>query len=158
MILRVPYAGLFWHQYVYQLFIIIIVIIIIIIIIVVVIIIIITKRYHVFVYGTFHYIDDREQVIVLPSGVLEALQLQTCDASDVVTRLQESLSLTQASLGKPGKDTKRLIRCLCVKAKVVSRVDVVKKLREITPAGTTGEMFGYSFSQYVELSGEKCLV
>ena len=152
MIIRVPYAGLFWHQYVYQLFIIIKVIIII-IIVVVVIIIIITKRYHVFVYGTLHYLDDREQVIVLPSGVLEALQLQTCDANDVVARLQESLSLTQASLGKPGKDTKRLIRCLCVKAKVVSRVDVVKKLREITPAGTTGEMFGNSFSQYVELPG-----
>ena len=101
----------------------------------------------------FYYSDDKEQVIVLPGAVLEALQLRTSDANDVVARLQESLSLTQASLKKPGKDTKRLIRCLCIKAKVGSRVDVVKKLREITPAGTTGEVFGYSSSQYVELSG-----
>ena len=102
-----------------------------------------------FIYGTFHYVDDREQVIDLPGGVLEALQLRTCDANDIVVRLQESLSLTQASLEKPGKDTQRLIRCLCMKAKAESRVDVVKNLRGITPAGTTGEMFGYSSSQYV---------
>ena len=103
--------------------------------------------------GTFHYLDDKEQLIVLPGAVLEALQLRTSDANDVVSRLQQSLLLTQASLEKPGKDTKRLIRCLCMKAKVGSRVDVVKKLREITPAGTTGEIVGYSSSQYVELSG-----
>jgi len=41
-----------------------------------------------------------------------------------------------------------------MKAKAKSRVDVVKKLREITPAGTTGEIFGYSSSSYVERSGE----
>ena len=101
----------------------------------------------------FHYLDDREQVLVLPSGVLEALQLKTCDANDVVARLQESLSLTQASLAKPGPETKCLIRSLCMKARAGSRVDVVKKLREIAPAGTTGRISGHSSSQYVERSG-----
>lgn len=111
------------------------------------------KQYHISFCGTFHYLDDREQVPVLPSKILEGLQLQTCDANNVVARLQESLSSTRASLEKPGPEIKRLIRSLCIKAKDGSRVDVVKKLREITPAGTTGEIFGYSSSQYVERSG-----
>ena len=67
--------------------------------------------------------------------------MQTCDANDVVTRLQESLSLEQASLEQPDPETKREIRYLCMKAKNANRLDVVKKLREIAPAGTTGEVF-----------------
>ncbi|KAL9967685.1 hypothetical protein ACROYT_G025970 [Oculina patagonica] len=83
---------------------------------------------------------DSEQALVLPSGVLEALQLKTCDANGVVARLQESLSLKQASLEQPDPETKRQIRCLCMKAKTANRLDVVKKLREIAPAGTTGKL------------------
>jgi len=67
--------------------------------------------------------------------------LQTCDANDVVARLQEGLSPEQASLEQPDPETKRQIRCLCMKAKHANRLDVVKKLREISPAGTTGEGF-----------------
>ena len=81
-----------------------------------------------------------EQALVLPSGVLEALQLQTCDANDVVVRLQESLFLEQESLQQPDPKTKRQIRCLCMKAKTANRLDVVKKIREIAPAGTTGKL------------------
>ena len=73
--------------------------------------------------------------------VLEALQLQTCDANDVIARLEESLSLVQASLEQPDPETKLQVRCLCKKAKDANRLDVVKKLREISPAGTTGEDF-----------------
>jgi len=73
--------------------------------------------------------------------VLEALQLETCDANNVLARLQESLSLEQVSLEQPDLETKKLIRCICLKAKTAKRLDVVEKLREITPAGTTGEAF-----------------
>jgi len=71
--------------------------------------------------------------------VLEALQLETCDANNVLARLQESLSLEQVSLEQPDPETKKLIRCICMKAKTAKRLDVVEKLREIAPAGTTGE-------------------
>ena len=94
----------------------------------------------------FYYLDDSEIALALPSGVLEALQLETCDANDVVARLQEGLSLEQASLEQPDPETKRKIRCLCVRAKNGNRLDVVKKLREIAPAGTTGEGFSYSLN------------
>ena len=90
-----------------------------------------------------------EQALVLPSGVLEAFQLRTCDANDVVSRLQESLSLKQASLQRPDLETKRQIRCLCMKAKTADRLDVVKKLREITPAGTTGKLCFSRFTSNV---------
>ncbi|KAJ7375428.1 hypothetical protein OS493_002193 [Desmophyllum pertusum] len=85
-------------------------------------------------------LGDGEQALVLSSGVLEALQLQTCDPSDVVARLQESLPKEQASLEQPHPETKRRIRCLCMKAKSTNRLDVVEKLREMTPAGTTGPL------------------
>ena len=88
----------------------------------------------------FYNLGDGEQALVLPSGVLECLQLQTCDPSDVVTRLQESLPFEKASLEQPDQETKQRIRCLCMKAKTTNRLDVVKKLREITPAGTTGTL------------------
>ena len=90
-----------------------------------------------------YYLDDNELALALPSGVLEALQLQTCDANDVVALLQESLSLERTSLEQPDPETKRQIRCLCMEAKNADRLDVVKKLREIVPAGTTGEFFSY---------------
>ncbi|KAJ7375436.1 hypothetical protein OS493_002203, partial [Desmophyllum pertusum] len=83
---------------------------------------------------------DGDQALVLLSGALDALQLQTCDPSDVVARLQESLPLEQASLEQPNQETKRRIRCLCMKAKSSNRLDVVEKLREIAPAGTTGPL------------------
>jgi len=41
-------------------------------------------------------------------------------------------------LEHPEPETKRMIRCLATKAICSSRRDVVKRLREVTPAGTTG--------------------
>ena len=72
--------------------------------------------------------------------MLEALQLKACDANNVLAHLQESLS-SQQSLEQPDTETKRLIRCICMKAKLANRRDVVERLREIAPAGTTGEAF-----------------
>ena len=54
-------------------------------------------------------------------------------------QLREQLHVKHDSLEHPDPETKRLIRCLARKAKHSDRLDVVKYLREITPAGTTGE-------------------
>ena len=63
---------------------------------------------------------------------------QLCDSREIVLQLKDSLKLDQASLEQPDLGTKRLIRCLANKAKQSDRLDVVKHLREIVPAGTTG--------------------
>ena len=49
--------------------------------------------------------------------------------------------MKQASLEQPDCETKALIRCLAKKSKDSDRRDVFQHLREITPAGTTGEFF-----------------
>ena len=78
------------------------------------------------------------QVLALPSSVEVALLSHSCDAQEVVNRLQEDLQSEKSCLEHPEPKTKRMIRCLARKAKCSSRLDVVKRLREVTPAGTTG--------------------
>ena len=56
----------------------------------------------------------------------------------MVALLPESLKLDEATLADPGPEETQLIRCLSMEAKNANRLDVVKHLREITPAGTTG--------------------
>jgi len=74
--------------------------------------------------------------IALPDEVQESLHSQSCDAREVVIQLQ----LKQASsLEELDSATKALIRGLAKKSKDSNRVDVFEHLREITPAGTTGE-------------------
>ena len=85
-------------------------------------------------------LGEGEQALVLSDGLVQALQLRTSDADHVVALLLESLSLDVASLKHPDPETKRQIRCICLKAKSTGRLDVVKRLREIAPAGTTGMM------------------
>ena len=64
---------------------------------------------------------------------------KSCDAKLVVSRLLETIQLDQAFLQQPDSDTKKLLRCLGREAIRCDRPDVVVYLREITPAGTTGE-------------------
>lgn len=71
--------------------------------------------------------------------VQESLLAKSCDPRDVVLQLREQLQVEHDSLEQPQPETKRLIRCFARKAKHSDRPDVVKYLREITPAGTTGE-------------------
>ena len=75
------------------------------------------------------------------SSVFEHLSSKSCDAKLVVSKLKETLRLDQASLEQPDSDTKKQIRCLAREASRFNRPDVVEYLREITPAGTTGECF-----------------
>jgi len=79
-----------------------------------------------------------ERVLSLPSKALQTIMSQPCDSREIVLQLKDSLQLDQASLEQPDPGTKRLIRCLANKAKQSDRLDVVKHLREIAPAGTTG--------------------
>ena len=73
---------------------------------------------------------DEEVLTLLP---------QLCDTKEVLPQLKDLLQLDEASLEQPDPETKRLMRCLANKAKRSNRLDLVRKLREITPAGTTGE-------------------
>ena len=78
------------------------------------------------------------QALALSTSVEVALLSHSCDAQEVVNRLQVDLQLEQSCLEYPTPKAKRMIRCLARKAKCSSRHDVVKRLREVTPAGTTG--------------------
>ena len=78
------------------------------------------------------------QALALSASVEVALSSHSCDAQEVVNRLQRDLQSEQSCLEHPTPKVKRMIRCLARKAKCSSRLDVVKRLREVTPAGTTG--------------------
>ena len=73
---------------------------------------------------------------------MNSIQCQASDPKDIVIQFQDALKLNTASLNNPDlePETKRLLRGLALKAKGEKRVDLVKYLREITPAGTTGEL------------------
>lgn len=86
-----------------------------------------------------YFVGNGEKAIAIPGGVLKALATGSCDSKQVVFQLTQSLQLDQSSLEQPDCQTKQLIRCLARKAKLSNRVDVIKHLREMTPAGTTGE-------------------
>ena len=71
--------------------------------------------------------------------VRKSLLSQSCDSKEIVNQFRESLKLSKASQERPDDETKKLIRCLAREANVSGELDVVKSLRKISPAGTTGE-------------------
>ena len=77
--------------------------------------------------------------IALPDEVQKSLSSPSCDAKAVVLQLKETKQLDQASLKAPDLETKTMIQCFVRKAKDSNRLDVVRYLRKITPAGTTGK-------------------
>ena len=91
------------------------------------------------------FVGIDEKVIALPSKAIETIMSQPCHSREVVLQLKDSLQLDQDSLEQPDPGTKRLIRCLANKAKQSNRLDVVKQLRDITPAGTTGEFVAVTY-------------
>ena len=76
----------------------------------------------------------------LPTAVQGTLLSSSCDATEVVIRFQKDLHLDQTSLESPKDETKIMIRCLAREAKFSNRLDVVKHLREVLPAGITGRL------------------
>ena len=61
-------------------------------------------------------------------------------------KFRESLQLEPASFDSPEPETKKMIRGFALRAKSEKRDDLVRHLREITPAGTTGEFKKMRFS------------
>ena len=97
---------------------------------------------------TFLFAENDDKLLALHSKALHSLFSQSSDPEEVVLQLKHCMQLDQASLEQPDLETKRLIRCLATKAKQSNRLDVIKQLREITPAGTTGEVVAVVFFSY----------
>ena len=81
--------------------------------------------------------------LALPDSIKTSIQSiplnSGSDVKDIVIQFQEALQLEPASLISPEPETKSVIRGLALRAKSEKRDDLVRHLREITPAGTTGE-------------------
>ena len=81
--------------------------------------------------------------LALPESIKTSIQSiplnSGSDVRDIVIQFQEVLQLEPASLASPEPETKSMIRVLALRAKSEKRDDLVRHLREITPAGTTGE-------------------
>lgn len=92
--------------------------------------------------GIVLILGNQERALAVRSSVLEHLSSKWCDPKLVLSKLKETLQLDQASLEQPDSDIKKQIRCLAREASCSNRPDVVEYLREITPAGTTGECLG----------------
>ena len=84
-------------------------------------------------------IGNEEKAVALPDMISKSLLSQSCDSKEILNQFGESLKLSQAALEEPDDETKKWIRCLARDANVSDRLDVVKSLRNISPAGTTGE-------------------
>ena len=87
-----------------------------------------------------HEEELEDNGLALPPAVQGTLLSPLCDAGDVVIRFQKDLDLDQTSLESPNDETKLMIRRLARGAKILNRLDVVKHLREVSPAGITGRI------------------
>ncbi|XP_067018974.1 uncharacterized protein [Acropora muricata] len=76
----------------------------------------------------------------LPGDVVDSLVSRTCDAGEILHQLMQKLNLDQTCLKEPTLEATRIIRCFAAKAKISNRIDVVKHLRDIAPAGTSGPL------------------
>ena len=90
----------------------------------------------------FDILGNGYESLVLPHKVSESLQLTSDPPKEVIDKLLHNLQLDDASLEDPKPETEKWIRCLTRDAKDRGRTDVVKYLREIMPAGTTGKQAG----------------
>ncbi|XP_044171704.1 LOW QUALITY PROTEIN: uncharacterized protein LOC114948667 [Acropora millepora] len=84
--------------------------------------------------------ESEEKSVTLPGNVVESLASPSSDPKEIVLQLKENLHLDPTDLERPTPETTRMIRCFAATAKDSKRIDVVKHLREITPAGTTGPL------------------
>ena len=87
----------------------------------------------------------------LPGDVVNSLVSRTYDAGEILYQLMQKLNLDQTCLKEPTPEATRIIRCFASKAKISNRIDVVKHLRDIAPAGTSGEFTWSSIQHLVEI-------
>lgn len=86
-----------------------------------------------------HFVASEKEAkeLVLSSGAIDFLH-STSNASSVVVPILNKLQLSQEALTNPLPETTRIVRSLVRIAKRENRYDVVKHLKEMTPAGTAG--------------------
>ena len=90
-----------------------------------------------------HFQGTKRKDLALPESINTSIQSiplnSASDVKDIVVQFREALQLEPASLVSPEPETRIMIRALALRAKSEKRDDLVRHLREITPAGTTGE-------------------
>ena len=94
--------------------------------------------------------------VALPRDVVESLVSRTCDPEEILHKLMQNLSLDKTCLKEPTPETTKMIRCFAAKAKISNRIDVVRHLRDIAPAGTSGEFLWSSIHRLVEIGRLVC--
>ena len=77
------------------------------------------------------------------------------DYKDVVQQLKDKFNLDQVVLRDPDPDKMKLTRYLARKANIAGRYDVIKELRSLVPAGTTGRFAFKTFPTVQELKVTK---
>ena len=80
---------------------------------------------------------SQELALVLPSGVMSILN--SAEPNEIVFPVTKCLQLEESALKEPTQETKDEVCDLPRLLKKENRKDVVEHLREIVPAGTTGE-------------------
>ena len=100
-------------------------------------------RFSLFQFVLHNFQGTKRKDLALPESIKTSIQSiplnSGSDVRDIVIQFQEALQLEPASLASPEPETKSMIRVLALRAKSEKRDDLVRHLREITPAGTTGE-------------------
>ncbi|XP_067018270.1 uncharacterized protein [Acropora muricata] len=84
--------------------------------------------------------EGEENSAVLPRDDVQLLESGSCDSEEIVLQWMQNLNLDKTCLEQPTPETTRMMRCFSAKAKILKRSDVVKHLRDIAPAGTTGPL------------------
>ena len=84
--------------------------------------------------------DGEENSAALPRDVVQLLDLRSCDPEEIVLQWMQNLNLDKTCLEQPTRETTRMMRFFSAEAKISNRSDVVRHLRDIAPAGTTGEL------------------
>lgn len=83
--------------------------------------------------------EGEETSATLPRNVIESLESRSCDPEEIVLQWMQNLNLDKTCLEQPTLETTRMMRRFAAEAKISERSDVVKHMRDIAPAGTTGE-------------------
>ncbi|PFX12664.1 putative serine/threonine-protein kinase roco4 [Stylophora pistillata] len=113
--------------------------------------------------GIFSMERAKRKELALPESVKNSIQSIPLDSAsnvkDIVIQFQRALQLEPASLTSAEPEAKNMIRGLTLRAKSEKRDDLVRHLREITPAGTTGPLLNEDmsvgnmpFKQYKDLT------
>ncbi|XP_044169489.1 uncharacterized protein LOC114951217 [Acropora millepora] len=84
--------------------------------------------------------DGEENSAALPRDVVQLLESRSCAPEEIVLQWMQNLNLDKTCLEQPTAETTRMMRCFSAEAKISKRSDVVKHLRDIAPAGTTGPL------------------